>query len=327
MINKIDFNKILLIAGIIFILAFCITVAVDYMSYNTYNNSAPFYTRILVRSIQFLIWGLLLIYLYNQNTYLKQTVYNIEVDKAVDVKGYKIAQISDFHNTNSTRLKNSIISALKSNKPDIIVITGDLIDSRKTNIACAKEFLERLIAITTTYYVLGNHESRNENIQEVIDTFSSTGVKILRDEKIKLQDGLELIGLDDVNFSIPEKEQKSLSTPQVTLKETLKHNLKSIHYKNDSCTVLITHRPEFLSTYAKCNIDIALTGHAHGGQVRLPIIGGLFAPGQGYFPRYTNGVHTKNQTTMVVSRGIGNSKFPFRFNNRPEIVFVNITIP
>lgn len=326
MINKVDFNKILLILGIIFILAFCITVAVDYMSYNTYNNSAPFYTYVLVRAIQFLILGLILIYLYNQNTYLKQTVYDIKIDKVLNMESYKIAQISDFHNTNSARLKNKIISALKKNKPDIIVITGDLIDSRRTNIAGAKEFLEKLTAITTTYYVLGNHESRNENIQEIINTFSSTGVKILRNEKVKLQNSIELIGLEDVNFSISEREQKYLSNPKVTLKEILKQNLENIHYKNDTYTVLITHRPEFLSTYADCNMDIVLTGHAHGGQVRLPGIGGLFAPEQGIFPKYTNGIHAEGKTTMIISRGIGNSKFPFRFNNRPEIVFVNITI-
>lgn len=324
MINKVDFNKILLIIGIIFILTFCITVAVDYMSYNTYNNSAPFYTYVLVRAIQFLILGLLLIYLYNQNTYLKQTVYNIEVDKAIDMKGYKIAQISDFHNTNSARLKNDIISALKSNKPDIIVITGDLIDSRRTNVETAKEFLEKLTAITTTYYVLGNHESRKTNIQEMLTMFSNTGVKILRDEKVKLQEKLELIGLDDINFSISEREQKNLANPQITLKKTLKQNLENIHYKNDAYTILITHRPEFLSTYAKCNIDLALTGHAHGGQIRLPGIGSLYSPGQGFFPKCTNGVHTENETKMVICRGIGNSKFPFRFNNRPEIVFVNL---
>lgn len=324
MINKIDFNKILLIIGIIFILAFCITVAVDYVSYNIYNNSAPFYTYVLVRAIQYLILGLTLIYLYSQNTYLKQTVYDIKIDKVLNMGSYKIAQISDFHNTNSARLKNGIISALKSNKPDIIVITGDLIDSRRTNVETAKEFLERLTAITTTYYVLGNHESRKSNIQEILTIFSSTGVKILRDEKIKLQDGIELIGLDDVNFSISEREQKNLANPQITLKKTLKQNLENIHYKSDAYTILITHRPEFLSTYSECNIDLALTGHAHGGQIRLPGIGGLFAPNQGILPKYTKGIHTKNKTKMVISRGIGNSKFPFRFNNRPEIVFVNI---
>lgn len=321
MMNKIDFNKVLLSIGVILILTFIVTLTYDYVSYNTYDNSAPFYTFVLVRFIEFGVLGMLCIYLYNQNTNLKETVYDITTDK---VKGYKVAQISDFHNTNSVKLKRKIIESLKNTKPNIIVITGDLIDSRRTNIAGAKEFLESITAITKTYYVLGNHESRKENIQELIKIFESTGVIVLRNETVKLKDNLELIGLEDINFSIPENEQENLSNPQAILEQTLKQNLESITPEKNTYKILITHRPEYISTYSECNIDLALTGHAHGGQVRLPFIGGIIAPGQGIFPKYTKGIHTKNNTTMIVSRGIGNSKFPLRFNNRPEIIFVNI---
>lgn len=322
--NKIDFNKVLLSIGVILILTFIVTLTYDYVSYNTYDNSAPFYTYILVRFIEFGVLGLLCIYLYSQNTNLKETVYDIKVSKNFSVNRYKIAQISDFHNTNSTRLKLKIIESLKNTKPNIIVITGDLIDSRRTNIAGAKEFLENITTIAKTYCVLGNHESRKENIQELIKIFESTGVIVLRNETVKLKDNLELIGLEDINFSIPENEQENLPNSQTILKQTLKQNLENIVTQNDTYKILITHRPEYISTYSECNIDLALTGHAHGGQVRLPFIGGIIAPGQGIFPKYTKGIHTKNNTTMIVSRGIGNSKFPLRFNNRPEIIFVNI---
>lgn len=324
MINKIDFNKVLLSVGIIFILTFFVTLTYDYVSYNSYNNSAPFYTYILVRFIEFGVLGLFCIYLYNQNTNLKETVYDIKVSKDFDVKKYKIAQISDFHNTNSVRLKRKIIEALKNNKPDIIVITGDLIDSRRTRILKATKFLEDLTAIAPTYYVLGNHESRKDNVQKITKTFANTGVKILRNETVKLQDNLELVGLDDINFSIPEDEQKTLADAQTVLKQTLKQNLESVVTQNDTYKILITHRPEFLTEYSECNMNLVFTGHAHGGQIRLPFIGGMFAPGQGVFPKYTKGMYSNNNTIMIVSCGIGNSKFPFRFNNRPEIVFVNI---
>lgn len=322
--NKLDFNKLLLGIGVMLILAFLIAFAYDYISYNSYNNSAPLYTFILVRFIEFGVLGILCIYLYSQNTSLKETDYNIKTSKNFDVNGYKIAQISDFHNTNSVRLKRNIIESIKNNKPDIIVITGDLIDSRRTNITGAKEFLESITAIAKTYYVLGNHESRKGNIQELIETFESTGVIVLRNETVRLKDNLELIGLEDINFSIPEKEQENLSNAQNILEQTLKQNLKSIVPKSNTYKILITHRPEYISTYSECNIDLALTGHAHGGQVRLPFIGGIFTPGQGIFPKYTSGIHTNNKTKLIISRGIGNSKFPFRFNNRPEIVFINI---
>ena len=79
-----------------------------------------------------------------------------------------------------------------------------------------------------------------------------------------------------------------------------------------------------LSLYSRYNIDLVFTGHAHGGQIRLPFIGGLYAPGQGVFPKYTDGVHEKNGTTMIISRGIGSSIFPFRINNNPEIISVTL---
>ncbi len=90
-------------------------------------------------------------------------------------------------------------------------------------------------------------------------------------------------------------------------------------------TVLLSHRPEQLDVYTANGTDLALCGHAHGGQIRLPFIGGLFAPNQGFFPKYTAGVHQKGRTKMVVSRGLGNSLAPLRINNRPELVVLTLT--
>ena len=84
-------------------------------------------------------------------------------------------------------------------------------------------------------------------------------------------------------------------------------------------TVLLSHRPEHLSVYAKHSIDLCLTGHAHGGQIRLPFIGGLFAPNQGFLPKFDAGLFKEQNTTMVISRGVGSSQFPLRFLNPPEI--------
>jgi len=89
-------------------------------------------------------------------------------------------------------------------------------------------------------------------------------------------------------------------------------------------SILLAHRPEYLELYAAQNIDIVFSGHAHGGQIRLPVIGGLFAPGQGWNPKYTCGFYRQKETTLVVSRGLGNSEFPFRVFNRPEIVILTL---
>jgi hypothetical protein len=90
-------------------------------------------------------------------------------------------------------------------------------------------------------------------------------------------------------------------------------------------TVLLSHRPELFDAYAANGIDLALCGHAHGGQIRLPLIGGLFVPNQGLSPKYSEGVHEKGQTKMAVSRGLGNSIAPVRINNRPELVVITLS--
>ena len=89
-------------------------------------------------------------------------------------------------------------------------------------------------------------------------------------------------------------------------------------------TVLLSHRPELFAVYAEQGIDLVFSGHAHGGQFRLPILGGLIAPNQGLFPQFDAGQFTSGQTAMLVSRGIGNSVIPIRINNRPQIVVAEL---
>ena len=100
--------------------------------------------------------------------------------------------------------------------------------------------------------------------------------------------------------------------------------LSGLRTETDSYTILLSHRPELFSVYAEQEMNLVLSGHAHGGQFRLPLVGGLVAPNQGFFPEYDSGVYTEHGTSMVVSRGIGNSLFPFRFNNRPEVILIEL---
>lgn len=317
--RKLDYNKIMCVVGVIFIILFCTFTIRDYMNYDGINDSAPFYVFVIIRIIEFMLPGILFIYLYNQNTYLKESYNIVKSTKLEQNSNYKIAHISDFHNTNSKRVKASLIQRLKENKPNIIVITGDLIDSRRTNISAVKEFVEKITNIAPVYYVLGNHEARLQNVELVEQAIQKTGVKILRNKVIDLTENVELIGLDDpAHYVTIEQKVKGQMEDLVELK------LKELIKSNNKFKVLITHRPELIDAYAKYNVDLVFTGHAHGGQIRLPWIGGIFAPGQGYFPKYTKGIYRKKDTRLVVSRGIGNSKFPFRVNNRPELVFVTL---
>ena len=104
----------------------------------------------------------------------------------------------------------------------------------------------------------------------------------------------------------------------------INYELTISDYDKNKYSILLSHRPELFETYVDNNINLVFTGHAHGGQIRIPFIGGIIAPNQGLFPKYTSGIFTKNETNMIVSRGIGNSLFPFRINNNPELVIVEL---
>ena len=166
------------------------------------------------------------------------------------------------------------------------------------------------------------------NVLELLKNF---GVIILEDKYLKLKkknSEIGLLGVPDPRINMKKKGY---------FKETAREHLKSDHrdYFNEKLNmlfkevdtdfnILLSHRPEEIKTYAENKVDLVFSGHAHGGQIRLPFIGGLFSPKQGLFPKLTNGVHRRNNTSMVISRGLGNSRFPFRIFNRPEIVVVEL---
>ena len=229
--------------------------------------------------------------------------------------GFKIAQISDLHNAEFGTDNQKLIDILKSEAPDAIVITGDLIDARRTNTEIAESFARRCMEIADCYYVPGNHEAR---LGDTYDAFESAliadGVNVLRNGSVRIRkemDAIRIIGVDDPAFA---KASDAITNLDAAL-EAL---------SSDDFTILLAHRPELIDEYSKWGIDLVLSGHAHGGQIRLPGIGGLYAPGQGFFPRYTSGNYTVGDTEMIVSRGIGNSAFPLRVNDRPEVVIVTL---
>lgn len=250
------------------------------------------------------------------NSALGVTVYRIEktnLPSAFD--GYKIAQVSDLHNAEMGEDNADLLGALSKAEPDIIVVTGDLVDSRKTDFGVSLRFMQRAVQIAPCYYVTGNHEARlAKGFPAFEQDLIAAGVSVLRNETVVIERGdrhLTLIGLDDPNYMRGD-EAVALSA-----------QLQTLTSQTDGFTVLLAHRPEFLETYVAHGVDLVFSGHAHGGQFRF-FNQGIYAPGQGLFPAYTAGVFTRGNTSMVVSRGIGNSAFPFRLNNPPELVLVEL---
>ncbi|MDY4950083.1 MAG: metallophosphoesterase [Clostridium cadaveris] len=236
-----------------------------------------------------------------------------------DFHGYKILHISDLHNKMFGKNQDYLIKKIKASSPDIIVITGDLIDRRRFDLDTAVCFINKAVDIAPIYYVSGNHEAWSGKYDKIKQSLKDAGVLILDDTSLELLKGensIQLLGLSDPDF-LTSNYLDGTNTKKLELQ--LKQWSNDINYK-----ILLSHRPELFSLYIENNIDLIFSGHAHGGQIRLPFLGGLIAPDQGFFPKYTSGPYKNGNTTMFVSRGLGNSIFPFRVFNRPEIVVVTL---
>ena len=247
------------------------------------------------------------------------THYSITSNQLPDsFDSFKIAVVSDVHNARFGSDNSQITRKLEEEHPDIIAITGDLVDSNRTDMETAIALVHKLMQIAPCYYVTGNHEAWiGTQFSELEKMLFAENVQILHDEVIRLEkDGqtIQLAGLDDPDFTERDTAVKQ---------SILQTKLNQMNLSEEYC-ILLSHRPEMFEAYVEENIDLVLSGHAHGGQFRLPFIGGIVAPNQGLFPKYDAGKFTRNNTTMIVSRGIGNSIMPIRFNNRPEIVVIEL---
>lgn len=233
--------------------------------------------------------------------------------------GYRIAQVSDLHNAEIGDDNAELLQKLKEGEPDIIVLTGDLVDSYHTNIDISVAFAGKAAQIAPVYFVSGNHEAGIDQYEVLLDKLADVGVTVLQNEHVILEKDNEIITLLGVNDPVFQTDAPFYEE-DVVMNSILSEMMKKV----SGYTVLLSHRPELFDTYVSNHVDLVLSGHAHGGQFRLPFIGGVVAPGQGLFPEYDAGIYTKADTSMVVSRGIGNSIIPFRVNNRPEIVFIEL---
>ena len=248
-----------------------------------------------------------------QNNDIVITEYNYENGKIpVEFNGYEILQISDLHNKSFGKDNSHLLNHVKTIAPDIIVITGDFIDRRNSDIEISLDFARLAVNIAPVYYVSGNHENGSAKYEKLKSELEYIGVKVLDNKIAELKirsSSINLIGIKDYSFYDDEK-----SFPK---------DLQSL-VNRDQFNILLSHRPELMDIYVESGVDLSLTGHTHGGQIRLPLIGGIASPDQGLFPKYDSDIHLENTTSMIVSRGLGNSIIPVRVFNRPELVVINL---
>ena len=266
---------------------------------------------LLIILIGWTLWG---------NAALEVNEFEIVSDRIPQgFDGFRIAQVSDLHNACFGEGNAKLIELLSQTEPDIIVLTGDLIDSRNTDVETALDFARQAVEIAPVYYVSGNHESRVTVYMDLKMGLVNAGAIVLENQKVEINRGQEhitLMGIDDPSF-----RESYLFGDAAGVAEQVIGDLQEA---SDGYTILLSHRPELFDVYVDTGMDLVFSGHAHGGQIRLPFIGGLVAPNQGFFPEYDAGQFTEEKTTMIVSRGIGNSIIPVRINNQPEIIVATL---
>lgn len=214
--------------------------------------------------------------------------------------GFSIVHISDLHDEQFGPEQSALSELILAQKADAVAITGDLIDRRRINAERSFNLIKCLSGRIPIYYVTGNHEIKIAGIESFISRLEQAGVNVLHGDCRRIGP-IDVIGIGaDRLYS-----------------KDLFHVMKQ--RDNTVFSLLLAHRPELVDKYADAGVDAVLCGHAHGGQFRLPLLGGLYAPQQGVLPKYTCGKYVVENTTMIVSRGLGNSRFPIRFNNPPHI--------
>ena len=237
-------------------------------------------------------------------TYVNESVENFP-------DGYRIVQISDLHNAVFGRNHRTLINKITELAPDMIVITGDIVDSNHTDIDAAIDLVVQMAELCPVYYVTGNHEDWLDggDRRRLFEKMEQAGAILLFNEAVTVNVSggtFDLIGLDD----------KSLAD------DTLKVLLSECN--SETLNIVLAHEPQYIENYAVADADLVLCGHAHGGQFILPLIGPIVAPDQGFFPQYTSGAYHMDDMTMFVSRGLGNSIIPVRLFNYPEVVCIDL---
>ena len=224
--------------------------------------------------------------------------------------GFKIVQLSDFH---GAELVTDIVETVREQKPDIIALTGDFITD-EGDLPAVEQLVSQLSDICEVYFISGNHDFASGRIAELSDILSSCGVKYLKNEYVTIQRGGEsivLAGVEDPN------SWADLEPPDAFLKK-----VRAEH--PDDYIVLLGHRNYWMEKYPDLPVELILCGHAHGGIVRIPGVGGLLSTDRTLFPDYEAGMYDNGNYTMIVSRGLGNSISVPRLMNRPEIISIEL---
>lgn len=227
----------------------------------------------------------------------------------------RLAVVTDFHSSDNA---DDVVAMVTSCAPDAVLMVGDMFDDDTQNRPTERtlSLMRQLSAQYPCYYVSGNHEAWTGEMDALYQQTEEAGVTVLRMSSGVLTVRGQRIAL----CGVPDPYEMVFSGAPDT-EEQLRQALEDVD--SADFTVLLAHRPELLAKYAQFPLDLVVSGHAHGGQVRIPgVLNGLYAPNQGWFPKLAGGAYTQDGTTLIVSRGLAvRTRLP-RIFNRPEVVLV-----
>ena len=256
---------------------------------------------------------------------LKTVRYTVTFDNLPDAwNGRRILLFADLHGASYGKDNQKLFDRIKNEDPDIVLVPGDLVTCYEKNIRkkkSAAQFIRRISENFPTYFSPGNHE------RKLLETYGSLGItyselKKLMGEKIRILenqstdvDGIRITGLD-----LPLTYYERFHAPELTTDAITER----IGTKTDAFTVLLAHHPDYAPSYAAWGAELTLSGHNHGGIVRLPFLGGVISPRLKLFPKYDHGLFFEKDRCEVVTSGAGSHSVPIRLGNLPEIVIITL---
>ena len=259
--------------------------------------------------LRFVLGALVLIIILRITLYDGLSVKTYTLDSPHTENEHTFVVIADHHSSYYGKGQAELISAIDEISPEAIFFVGDIGDNHR-DFDNTAVLLEALVEKYPCYYVPGNHERWVDYADDIRELFESYGAEALSEESVELGDGIVLHGIDDPRF-YPSELHFELA-------------LRTFPVSGDSFDILLSHRPEYAELYVNSGFDLTLCGHAHGGQVILPyIINGLYAPNQGFFPKWAGGEYNFDDATVIVSRGLMKNELP-RVFNPPELVVIKI---
>ncbi|WP_213975081.1 metallophosphoesterase [Tepidanaerobacter acetatoxydans] len=292
------------------------------------------YSKLHIGIVSCIIIGILA-FLYVEANSLQITEYTITSPKIPEeFEGFKILQLSDLHSKEFGRDNIRLIEQIKAQNPDIIVATGDMLNSGNDNGQVFYNLAKELVKEFKLYYIKGNHEQIAEFKAEeagsgwfdsYMDELRNLGVIILDNDKAELKKGdasINLYGLE-ISLLLYRGRYSSNYNGEKSI-DVISIEKKLGRREREKYNILLTHNPAYFQIYSRWGADLVLSGHVHGGIVRLPLLGGLLSPDATFFPKYDAGEFELGDSKMIVSRGLGNSTLRLRVFNRPEIITITL---